>query len=77
MEKYQFNTSKSITRVEPLFPNYFFAQFDLAHHYPLVKWGKSVNHILGFGKYPTPIANEVISTIHCRTDENNIVNGLA
>lgn len=73
METFKFNTGKSIKKFKPLFPNYLFAQFDLQQNYPLVKWGKGVNEILGFGKYPTPIADEVLSIIKSRTDEKNIV----
>ncbi len=73
METSQFSLGKAIKNSKPLFPNYLFAQFNLEQDYPLVKWGKGVNKILGFGKYPTPIADEVLSIIKNRADENNIV----
>ena len=73
METPHFSQGEAIKKLKPLFPNYLFAQFDLTHNYPLVKWGKGVNKILGFGKYPTPIADEVLSILKNRTDENNIV----
>jgi len=73
METSQSNAGKAIKTLKPLFPSYLFAQFDLMQNYPLVKWGKGVNKILGFGKYPTPIADEVLSIIKSRTDEKNIV----
>ena len=57
----------------PLFPGYLFARFDVKENYPLVKWGKGVNAILGYGRYPTPLADEVISIIKSRTNENNVV----
>ena len=66
--------NKGITTVKPLFPNYLFAQFDITESYPLVKWGRGINTIIGFGNYPTPVANEVISIIKNRTNENNVVN---
>ena len=59
--------------VTPLFPGYLFAQFDVKKNYPLVKWGKGVNKILGYGRYPTPLEDEVITIIQSRTDEKNIV----
>ena len=59
--------------LKPLFPNYLFVQFDLMNDYKLVKWGRGVNKILGYGKYPTPIADEVLSLIQSRADENNVV----
>ena len=73
METSQFNSGKAIKMLKPLFPGYLFVRFDLMQNYPLVKWGKGVNKILGFGKYPTPIADEVVSIIKSRTDEKNIV----
>ena len=73
MESASFCGVNSSKKIKPLFPNYIFAQFDLMHSYPLVKWGKGVNKILGFGKYPTPIADEVLSLIKSRTDDNDIV----
>lgn len=73
METSSSNLGNGTKKVKPLFPNYLFAQFDLMQNYPLVKWGKGVNQILGFGKYPTPIADEVLSIIKSRTNEHNIV----
>lgn len=73
METPRFVSERGANTLKPLFPGYLFAQFDLMVSYPLVKWGKGVNTILGFGKYPTPVADEVISIIKTRTDEHNIV----
>ena len=73
METSQSNAGNGSKKVKPLFSNYLFAQFDLNQNYPLVKWGKGVDKIIGFGKYPTPLADEVITIIKDRTDENNIV----
>ena len=65
--------AKNSNKVKPLFPNYLFAQFDLKASYPLVKWGRGINTIIGFGPYPTPLADEVIAIIKNRTTENNVV----
>jgi transcriptional antiterminator RfaH len=73
MEIFQSNAVNEIKRFKPLFPNYLFAQFDLKQNYPLVRWGKGVNKILGFGKYPTPISDETLSIIKNRTDANSVV----
>ena len=73
MDTSQSNAGNGSKKAKPLFSNYLFAQFDLNQNYPLVKWGKGVNKILGFGKYPTPIADEVLSIIKSRTDEKDIV----
>ena len=72
METPHFTQGESTKKLKPLFPNYLFAQFDLMQNYSLVKWGKGVNKILGFGKYPTPIADEILTILKNRTDENNV-----
>jgi transcriptional antiterminator RfaH len=66
-------TGRSGKDLNPLFPGYLFARFDVQEHYPLVKWGKGVNTILGYGRYPTPLTDDVISIIKSRTDDKNIV----
>jgi len=73
METSSSSLGNETKKVKPLFPNYFFAQFDLRQSYPLVKWGKGVNNILGFGQYPTPIAEEVLSILKSRVDEKGFV----
>ena len=57
----------------PLFPGYLFARFDVKENYPLVRWGKGINTILGYGRYPTPLADEVVAIIKSRAGEENIV----
>ena len=66
-------SKKGNQKTKSLFPNYLFARFDVEQNYPLVKWGKGVNKILGFGQYPTPIAEEVVSILKSRVDEKGIV----
>ena len=58
---------------KPLFSNYIFGRFDLNQDYPLVRWARGVRKVLGFGGYPTPVAEEVIEIIKRRTDNNGIV----
>ncbi len=64
---------KVVTTVRPLFPNYFFSRFDLHRDYALIKWGRGVNRIVGFGNYPSPISDSVVSLIRERTDKDNVV----
>jgi len=58
---------------KPLFPGYFFGKFDLDQHYALVRWGKGVRKVLGFGEYPTPISEEAVGIIKEKTDTQGIV----
>ena len=59
--------------LKPLFPGYIFGRFNVEEAYPLVKWARGVKKILGFGGYPTSVADEVVKLIKDRTDENKVV----
>jgi transcription antitermination factor NusG len=59
--------------LKPLFPGYFFGKFDLEKDYPLVRWGRGVKCVLGFGGYPTSISEEVVEIIKERTDARGVV----
>jgi transcriptional antiterminator RfaH len=59
--------------LKPLFPGYIFGKFDLEQNYPLVRWGKGVKCVLGFGGYPTPVSEEVVEIIKERTDTQGVV----
>jgi transcriptional antiterminator RfaH len=73
MEIPHYNQGNATKKLKPLFPNYLFARFDLSLHYPLVKWGRGINTVLGYGKYPTPISDDVIQIIKNKADDKNIV----
>ena len=72
-ENHQFFNGKIIPRIQPLFPNYFFAKIDLELHYYKVKWTRGINKILGSGNLPTPVSEIVIQTIKDRSGKDNIV----
>jgi len=59
--------------LKPLFPSYIFGRFELEENYSLVKWARGVKKILGFGGYPTPVADEVVKLIKDKTDKNRVV----
>jgi transcriptional antiterminator RfaH len=59
--------------LKPLFPSYIFGRFNVEEAYPLVKWARGVKKILGFGGYPTSVADEVVKLIKDRTDENKVL----
>jgi transcriptional antiterminator RfaH len=59
--------------LKPLFPGYIFGKFDLEKNYPLVRWGRGVKKVLGFGGYPTSVSEEIVEIIKGRTDTEGIV----
>lgn len=73
IESFMYRNGKIGKELRPLFPGYIFGKFDLDINYPLVRWGKGVKCVLGFGGYPVPLAEEVILIIRRRTDDKNIV----
>lgn len=73
IESFALRNGRINKELKPLFPGYIFGKFDLEVNYPLVRWGKGVKCVLGFGGYPIPVAEEVITLIRERTGEGNIV----
>jgi transcriptional antiterminator RfaH len=72
-ENRQYCNGKIIPRIQPLFPNYFFAKIDLELHYYKVKWTRGINKILGNGNLPTSVSEIVVQTIKDRSGKDNIV----
>jgi len=64
---------KVSTSIRPLFPNYLFCRFDYYRDYPMLKWGRGINRVIGFGEYPSPVSDQIVGIIKERTDKNNIV----
>ena len=73
LETFTIRSARVTKETKPLFPGYIFGKFDLEQNYPLVRWGKGVKCILGFGGYPTPISEEVVEIIRERTDAQGVV----
>ena len=73
METFTSRNGKLAKELKPLFPGYIFGKFDLEQNYPLVRWGRGVKCVLGFGGYPTSISEEVVEIIKERTDTQGIV----
>lgn len=72
MEAFISRNGRMCKELRPLFPGYIFGKFDVDQNYPLVRWARGVKKIVGFGGYPTPISEEVVSVIKERTDPQGI-----
>ena len=55
-----------VSEQQALFPGYLFGRFNLLEDYSLVRWGRGVKNIVGFGAGPVPVADEVIALIRGR-----------
>jgi transcriptional antiterminator RfaH len=73
IESFTTRNGRMSKELKPLFPGYIFGKFDLEQNYPLVRWGRGVKKVLGFGGYPTSISDEVVEVIKERTDTQGIV----
>jgi len=73
METFALRNGRMNKELNPLFPGYIFGKFDLQQNYPLVRWGRGVKKVLGFGGYPTSISEEVVEIIKERTDTEGVV----
>jgi transcription antitermination factor NusG len=73
LEEFRFRNGRMNKKLKYLFPGYIFGKFNLEENYPLVRWGRGVKCVLGFGGYPVPLAEEAVTIIKERTDGRNIV----
>lgn len=54
--------------VAPLFPCYVFVRFDIYKNFRLVKYTRGVNKLVGSESAPTPVSDEIVSSIVKRTE---------
>ena len=73
MEAYSSKRGGSSRTLKPLFPNYIFARFILERDYPKVRWARGVNKVLGRGREPMPISDEVVKEIKNRINGDSVV----
>ena len=59
---------KLVLSLEPLFPAYLFARFDVRSEYRIVKYARGVHGIVSFGMSPAAVDEELIQAIRERLD---------
>jgi transcriptional antiterminator RfaH len=59
---------KLVLGLEPLFPGYLFARFDVRSEYRVVKYARGVHGIVSFGMSPAVVEDELIQAIRERLD---------
>ena len=64
---------KMVSEKQALFPGYLFGRFNLLEDYSLVRWGRGVRKIVGFGAEPLPVSDEVIELIRHRAQGGELV----
>jgi len=73
MESFAPRNGRIVKELKSLFPGYIFGKLDLDKEYTLVRWGRGVKCILGFGGYPVPLSEEAVAIIKERTDGRNVI----
>lgn len=59
---------KPVLSLEPLFPGYLFARFDVRSEYRIVKYARGVHGVVSFGMSPAVVDDELIQAIRERLD---------
>jgi transcriptional antiterminator RfaH len=59
--------------VKPLFPGYFFARFCPEGFFESVKCSRGVLQVVGSGRFPTPVDDEVVHEIRNRAEADGFV----
>jgi transcriptional antiterminator RfaH len=73
MENFMIRNGNINKELKPLFPGYIFGKFVLDSDYSLVRWGRGVKKVLGYGGYPAPVSEEVVEIIKRRADNTGII----
>ena len=59
--------------MEPLFPRYLFARFDINDRYRAVKFARGVLNIVEFGLKPAEVSESVIEAIRERLEDGYVI----
>jgi transcriptional antiterminator RfaH len=64
---------RRLTIVDPLFPGYLFARFNLATHYRAVCYAQGVRKLVAFGQAPAIVDEEIIRSIKSRASNDRCI----
>src|SRR3989442_843532 len=64
---------KVVGRVEPLFPGYVFARFDVTTMLSKVRFTRGLTRVVGTEEGPSPLGDDVIAAIRARIDRTGYV----
>ncbi|MEM5810052.1 MAG: transcription termination/antitermination NusG family protein [Candidatus Aenigmatarchaeota archaeon] len=68
----KYRNGKIVSIIEPLFPNYIFADFDLMRYHRMVKYTRGVRYII-FRDRPVELPDFVVTELKSRADDNGFV----
>jgi transcriptional antiterminator RfaH len=69
MKRERFSRQRRQMALEPLFPGYIFARFDLGTHYRAVNYAMGVRRLVCFGPNPAVVEDEIINSIQSRLED--------
>jgi transcriptional antiterminator RfaH len=59
----------AVQMIRPMFPNYFFARFEAARFFYLIRYSRGVRSVVGTREYPVPVEESVIAELQNRVDD--------
>ena len=68
IQEFRRTKQKLVLGLEPLFPGYLFARFDVESEYRIVKYARGVHGIVSYGMSPAVSEDELIQAIRQRLD---------
>jgi len=69
----RFRKGRLQEQIEPLFPNYLFANFTIPDSYYDVKWARGVKRIIGSGDMPIPLDDSIVIYIRQQLDRKGLI----
>lgn len=73
MQNNVYTFGKLKLRVQPLFPQYIFARFDMDEMYPKIRWMSGVKGVLCFNGKPAVVTDEVISILKRQENRQGVI----
>lgn len=65
-------SERSCTLIKPLFSRYLFCKFKLDHLHK-VYYTRGVDSVVSYGKWPTPVDDEIIALLKSQSDANGFI----
>jgi transcription antitermination factor NusG len=66
-------SGETVYRACPLFPNYWFARFELDSMFAKIRLTRGIQRVVGFGDCATPIDDAIIRLMQSRSGEDGFV----
>ena len=69
----QYSKKRSKYIIQPLFPLYMFVKLELEKNYKMIKYTRGVLRLIGIGREPSPIKEDIVLNIMSRCKEGAVI----